>query len=67
MNLTMTRKHIKQLVDVYGWSGFLQILNEFYSGFNFYTVSKAWYDDKNYICKAKGQHGDLIINWEVEA
>jgi len=63
MDILMNYETAKELVNSIGWDGFMQKMNDKY-GRNFYSISKDWYENKQYICKLKGARGDLIINWE---
>lgn len=54
---------VKDLVDKMGWNGFVNYFEEQY-GFDFYTCSKDWYKNKEYVCKLKGAKGDLLLIFE---
>jgi len=54
----------KEYVKENGWDSFLKLLQHEYSDCKLYTVSKSWYDNNQYICKARGILGDVVIGWE---
>jgi hypothetical protein len=60
----MNYDYAQSIVLSEGWDVFLEILQKQYSSYDLYSVSKYWFEDDNYICKAKGIHGDVIIEWE---
>lgn len=64
MNILMNYDYAQSIVISKGWDAFLELLQNMYKEFNLYTCSKYWFEDDEYICKAKGTYGDLIINWE---
>lgn len=47
-----------------GWDSFLELLQNEYPNYDLYSVSTSWLMDNQYICKAKGVFGDVIIGWE---
>lgn len=63
--LLMMHQEAKTLVDQLGWEGFVQRFNKEYEkqDYRFYACGKSWYDDPEYICKLRGQYGDLLIGW----
>ncbi|MGE6755983.1 hypothetical protein ACQKFO_21515 [Rossellomorea sp. NPDC071047] len=63
MEILMDYNSAKKLVEVYGWSYFLKMFNKKYPGYRLYSVSKAWFEERKYICKLKGGGGDIIIRW----
>jgi hypothetical protein len=65
MNITASRTAFRAIVDTLGWDALLAALDKF-CGFDLYSVSQDWYiyDSGNYILKAKGALGDLIVTWE---
>lgn len=64
MCILMNYDYAVSIVDSQGWEGFFEYLQNLYPDFHLYQVSKAWYEDDQYICKAKGGKGDVIIDWE---
>lgn len=54
----------KEFVKEFGWDDFLEALNENYPGRKLFSVSTAWYNNMDYLCKAKGANGDVLIGWE---
>lgn len=54
----------KSYVESEGYAGFLNSLNAQYPNHNLYQVSTAWYENPEYICKAKGRNGDVVIGWD---
>lgn len=46
-----------------GWDEFLNSLKKEFPQFKLYGCSTAWFEDRQYICKARGVYGDLIIRW----
>lgn len=51
-------------VDEKGWDGFLEDLQDEFKEHDLYAVSQSWYESDEYICKARGERGDVIIGWE---
>lgn len=47
-----------------GWDTFLESLQHEYPDRELYCISKSWYHDEQYICKAKGVYGDIAIDWK---
>lgn len=66
MEIIMDYNTAKRMVEVFGWSYFLKLLNKKYPGYRLYSVSKPWLDDRKFICKLKGEGGDLIIRWNSD-
>jgi hypothetical protein len=66
MNVEMIYAQLKSMVNIYGWDAVMKLLDEKY-GFDFYSISKDWYEDRSFGCKLKGAKGDLIIHWKEEA
>jgi hypothetical protein len=64
MNILMNYDYATMIVDSKGWDAFLEYLQNRFKAFNLYCVSTAWYGDDQYICKAKGTRGDVVISWE---
>lgn len=61
MDFIMDWEKAKEVVDQTGWDGFMDHFND---EKEYYSVSQYWYDDKQYICKFKGECGDKIIGWK---
>lgn len=40
-----------------------KILCKLYPDYDLYNMSTAWRTDREYILKAKGAYGDVIITW----
>ena len=53
----------KEIVDIYGWDTLLDKLNGDFPGRSLYSVSTDWHNDSQYLCKARGSKGDVIIGW----
>ncbi|MNM63961.1 hypothetical protein D3C81_753370 [compost metagenome] len=53
----------KMMVDKKGWNHFVRHFEKIKKN-GFYSCSKDWYDDPKYICKIKGDRGDLIVGWK---
>ena len=51
-------------VEDNGWDSFLELLQQEYPNYRLYSVSTSWHKDNQYICKAKGTLGDVIIGWD---
>lgn len=60
MNYNKAAEYVKEN----GWDKFLELLKQENPRYNLYCVSTSWYEDNQYICKAWGKYGDLIIGWE---
>lgn len=65
-DLIMDREEAKEMVKKQGWSGFFEQISSEYEDYNFFSCSEAWYECENepYICKFKGDNGDIIIGWK---
>ncbi|MCM3387287.1 hypothetical protein M3649_03960 [Ureibacillus chungkukjangi] len=63
MNVTMEYSEAIDLYNILGIDGLMNFFEERYN-FKFFYISTAWIDSNNYICKLKGERGDLIIIWE---
>lgn len=63
LDLIIDYNKAKLIVKEQGFEGWLSYLNTLFPNRDFYTVSTFWYEDSKYICKAKGQFGDLIVGW----
>lgn len=63
MNLTFNYNLLLTIYNAIGAEGLLQLFNSIY-GNNFYSISEDWIYNSEYICKLKGENGDLIISWE---
>lgn len=59
MELTMDYEKTKEL----GIKKLLEFLNALVPHFEIYSISISWLESKEYIAKARGNHGDVIINW----
>lgn len=64
MDILMNYDYAASIVDSQGWDAFMELLQKMFKEFNLYTVSISWYEDDQYICKAKGAYGDVVIYWE---
>jgi hypothetical protein len=64
MDILMNYDYAVMIVDSKGWEAFFQLLKNMYPSYHLYQVSKDWYEDDQYICKAKGARGDVVIGWE---
>lgn len=51
----------KSIVDKNGFDGWLSYLKKTYPEKELYVVSSAWFLNEDFICKAKGKYGDLVI------
>jgi hypothetical protein len=60
----MNYDYAVSIVDSKGWEAFLKLLQYRFKGFNLYCVSTTWYEDDQYICKARGTRGDVVVYWE---
>ena len=56
----------KNCVKKYGWDYFLNKLQLKFPQLGLYVISMDWFIDKDYICKAKGIFGDILIKWGNE-
>lgn len=64
MNMVYSWNDAKRLVDRWGWDGWMGFLSGKFPSYQLYGCSKDWYDSKQYICKARGTCGDIIVGWE---
>jgi hypothetical protein len=64
MDYILNYDMLKRIVKVCGWDDFLMFLQDMCPAFEIYSVSMDWFDNKDYICKAKGVYGDVVIGWE---
>ena len=63
MDLTMNYQHVRDFVDSHNWDQLLEALN-LKTNLDLYSVSTDWYKlGRQFILKAKGAKGDLIISW----
>lgn len=46
-----------------GFEDMLNFLNTAYPERKLYSISKDWFYDNQYIAKAKGISGDVVISW----
>lgn len=60
----MSNKETSKWVKEHGYDKFLDRMNEEYPDYNLSSVSVYWEDDPNYICKLKGENGDIVIGWD---
>lgn len=63
MEVEVSYEILKNIVNEFGWDDLLLFLQDMCPTFDLYNVSTSWFKNKNYILKAKGVHGDLIISW----
>jgi hypothetical protein len=54
----------KVLVEEKGIVRWLLFLKSKYPEADLYSVSTEWLKDSNFICKAKGTKGHLLIHWK---
>lgn len=54
----------KSIVEEQGFAGWLTYLKDSYPEKGLYVISTAWFLNENFICKAKGSYGDLLIGWK---
>lgn len=64
MDILMNYDYAVNIVDSKGWDAFLKMLQERFKAFDLYCVSVDWYTDDQYICKARGTRGDVVVYWE---
>ncbi len=62
--IVMRRSDAMDKVNNLGISGFLSVLSFRYPWLGLYQISTSWLWNPQYVCKAKGADGDLIITWE---
>ncbi len=62
--IVMRRSDALDKVNELGISGFLSVLSFRYPELALFSISTSWLWKPQYICKAKGSAGDLIITWE---
>lgn len=60
----MNYNEATDIVKKEGWDEFLETLQKEHPKHDLYACSMSWYESDEYICKAKGTYGDLIIDWE---
>lgn len=56
----------KRMVEHEGFSGWLDYLKKLYPEKCLYVISTSWFENRKFICKAKGSYGDLLIGWREE-
>lgn len=54
----------KEMVNNVGFKGWLDYLRKMFPAHRLYAVSQDWYSNKKYVCKARGENGDIIIGWK---
>lgn len=64
MEIIMNYRYAKSIVEEDGWDEFFDFISNSYKEFVLYQCSWAWFESDEYICKFKGEKGDLIIRWE---
>jgi len=64
MDILMNYDYAVNIVNSQGWDAFFKMLQEMFKDFKLYTVSMSWYESDEYICKAKGTKGDVVVYWE---
>lgn len=52
-----------EFVNANGWDRFLDMLKDKYPQFELYSCSISWFYNRDFICKAKGIYGDVVIYW----
>ncbi|WP_077621275.1 hypothetical protein [Sediminibacillus massiliensis] len=60
----MSYNAAKEFVKEEGMEGFLDLLRSEYPNRDLYGCSTYWERDSQYICKARGKYGDVVIGWE---
>jgi hypothetical protein len=63
MEVKLSHKLMKGLVNMLGWDQLLNYLNTTYPQLELYSVSKDWFNDSKFILKARGAKGDLIVTF----
>lgn len=59
----MQRGEAKAYVNKNGRNAFLNYLNDQYPNYDLGGFSTSWEESPEYICKARGKYGDVIIGW----
>ena len=59
MEITMDYEKTKEL----GIQKLLEFLDALVPHIKIYSISLGWMESKEYIAKARGSYGDVIINW----
>lgn len=59
MEIAMDYEKTKKI----GIQKLLEFLDALVPHFEIYSISLGWLESKEYIAKAKGFYGDVIINW----
>lgn len=63
MEVKISHKSLKGIVNMLSWEHLLNYLKTKYPQLELYCVSKDWFDDPKYILKARGAKGDLIVTF----
>jgi hypothetical protein len=63
MEVKLSHKLMKGIVNMLGWDLLLNYLRTTYPQLELYNVSQSWFKDPKYILKAKGNKGDLIVTF----
>lgn len=63
MTIKMGWTECCRIVELAGRDAFLKKLQELFPELELYKFSLSWLESKEFICKAKGTSGDLIIQW----
>lgn len=48
-----------------GFDGMLNLLKEAYPKYQLYCISTDWFYNRQFIAKAKGINGDVIVGWNL--
>lgn len=64
LDIKLEYEMLKKVVAENGWDDLLIFLQDMFPNFDLYSVSQDWYWNRQYICKAKGVLGDVIIEWK---
>ena len=59
----MSYKVAKAIYDLSGPDALLNVFQFRFPNLDLYSLSDGWLENSQYICKAKGSKGDLIVTW----
>ena len=62
MNIKIKYSIALKLYSSLGADGFIKHFDTLYN-FDLYSLSNAWLNSNDYICKLKGTKGDIILVW----